>query len=84
VVFDSVMLQDAEIRFAVLGTVRSALKTHRVVPFYQPEVEVGTGQIVGFEALARIVREDGRSSCRRSFSPRWRIIRKWAAPLALR
>jgi diguanylate cyclase (GGDEF)-like protein len=62
VVFDPSMLLAAENRFGVLGTVRSALEHDRVVPFYQSEISIETGEIVGFEALARIVREDGSLS----------------------
>jgi len=60
VAFDPAMRIAAEHRFAVLGTVRSALEHDRVVPYYQPEISIETGEIVGFEALARVVGEDGR------------------------
>jgi diguanylate cyclase (GGDEF)-like protein len=59
-VFDPAMLVAAEKRFGVLGSVRAALEHDRVVPYYQPEISLTTGEIVGFEALARIVHEDGR------------------------
>ena len=62
VVFDPAMLLAAENRFGVLGSVRSALEQDRVVPYYQPEISIESGEIVGFEALARIVREDGSVS----------------------
>jgi diguanylate cyclase (GGDEF)-like protein len=62
VVFDPAMLVDAEKRFGVLGMVRSAIEDDRVVPYYQPEIAIETGEIVGFEALGRIVHADGRVS----------------------
>jgi diguanylate cyclase (GGDEF)-like protein len=62
VVFDPSMLIDAEKRFGVLGMVRSAIENDRVVPYYQPEISIETGEVVGFEALGRIVHDDGRVS----------------------
>src|SRR4051812_14444320 len=56
--FDPAMLVAAEKRFGVLGAVRAALEHDRVVPYYQPEISLETGEIVGFEALARIVHAD--------------------------
>jgi diguanylate cyclase (GGDEF)-like protein len=58
--FDPAMLAEAEKQFGVLGSVRAAIEHNRVVPYYQPEISLTTGEIVGFEALARIVHEDGR------------------------
>lgn len=68
VVFDSAMLVDAEHRFAILETVRSAIKHDQVVPFYQPKIEIETGEIAGFEALARIVQEDGGVTTPKEFA----------------
>lgn len=34
---------------------RKAIEEERVVPFYQPVVDLNTGRIIGFEALARIL-----------------------------
>jgi diguanylate cyclase (GGDEF)-like protein len=62
VVFDPSMLLAAEKRFGVLGSVRSALDNDRVVPYYQSEISIESGEIVGFEALARIVQPDGSLS----------------------
>jgi EAL domain-containing protein (putative c-di-GMP-specific phosphodiesterase class I) len=61
------MLVDAEKRFSVLSLVRSAIENDRVVPYYQPEISVETGDIVGFEALGRIVNADGRVSAPSEF-----------------
>jgi diguanylate cyclase (GGDEF)-like protein len=39
---------------------RGALAKGRLVPFYQPKVRLADGRCYAFEALARIVEEDGR------------------------
>jgi EAL domain-containing protein (putative c-di-GMP-specific phosphodiesterase class I) len=38
---------------------QSALDAGRVIVYYQPLIDLGTGHVVGFEALARIAEEDG-------------------------
>jgi len=38
-----------------------ALETGRIVPWYQPKVALKTGEVVGFEALARCIGSDGRA-----------------------
>ncbi|OQP83917.1 GGDEF-domain containing protein [Rhizobium rhizosphaerae] len=49
----------AEIRAVTLrrarmeGELRAAIRMHRIVPYYQPLVDLKTGAIIGFEALAR-------------------------------
>lgn len=40
-------------RVRIGGEVRAALAAHEIVPFYQPKVCCRTGQVSGFEALAR-------------------------------
>ncbi|MEA2992192.1 MAG: hypothetical protein QOD40_1112 [Alphaproteobacteria bacterium] len=59
-VFEPAMLIEAETKFEVLSSVRSAIKENRLVPFYQPEICIESGEISGFEALARIIGRDGR------------------------
>ena len=66
-VFETTMLLEAEQKFAVLASVRSAIENDCLVPFYQPEISLETGEIVGFEALARIVLDDGRISTPAAF-----------------
>jgi diguanylate cyclase (GGDEF)-like protein len=60
VVYDPAMLVEAEKTFAMLESVRFAIENDRITPYYQPQVATKTGEVVGFEALARIVKEDGR------------------------
>src|SRR5882757_1499916 len=68
-VFDPGMLSAAEDRFGMLRMVRSAIENDRIVPFYQPEIAIETGEIVGFEALGRIVHADGRVGTATEFLP---------------
>ncbi len=46
--------------FGMGAMLDAALRENRVVPAYQPIVDLKTGQIVAEEALARIVTRDGR------------------------
>ncbi len=46
--------------FGMGAMLDAALRENRVVPAYQPIVDLNTGQIVAEEALARIVTRDGR------------------------
>jgi EAL domain-containing protein (putative c-di-GMP-specific phosphodiesterase class I) len=68
VVFDSAMLVEAENRLAILESVRSAIEHDQLVPFYQPKIAVRTGEVAGFEALARIVHNDGRITTPKEFA----------------
>ena len=42
-----------------IDMVRSALARGRLVPFYQPKVRLHDGSLCGFEALARVLADDG-------------------------
>lgn len=53
VAFAPEMRAKTEHRVRVSNEVRTALEAHQIVPFYQPKVSLGTGEIIGFEALAR-------------------------------
>lgn len=46
-------------RNALLAAVREALEDGRIVPYYQPQVDIAAGRVVAVEALARWVTEDG-------------------------
>jgi len=51
--------EDYEKNLLWIKRLRSAIDTNRVVPFYQPIIDVKTQQIVKYEALVRIIDEDG-------------------------
>lgn len=53
VVYEPAMRAAMMRRVAICQGLASALKEERIVPFYQPQVALDTGRIVGFEALAR-------------------------------
>ncbi|MFQ5993556.1 MAG: putative bifunctional diguanylate cyclase/phosphodiesterase [Acidiferrobacterales bacterium] len=46
--------------FSIAGQLESALQSGNLQPSYQPIVELQTGSVVGEEALARIIGQDGR------------------------
>ncbi len=41
----------------IIGLFRPALKNHEFVPFFQPKVDMRTGELLGFEALCRWIHE---------------------------
>jgi EAL domain-containing protein (putative c-di-GMP-specific phosphodiesterase class I) len=47
------MRSDLERRSSMINMARAAIDDERVTPFYQPKVELGSGRLVGFEALLR-------------------------------
>jgi diguanylate cyclase (GGDEF)-like protein/PAS domain S-box-containing protein len=51
--FSSGMRQVAQLRSSMLAGARTALDTDRIIPFYQPQVQLSTGRVIGFEALMR-------------------------------
>ena len=53
VVFDPSMRQDFERRGRLETDLKCALGNGDIFPFYQPQIDIKTGQLVGFEALAR-------------------------------
>lgn len=54
VVFDTPMQTAMRRRFDVVSTTRQALGECRVVPHYQPIVDLASGALDGFEALCRV------------------------------
>jgi diguanylate cyclase (GGDEF)-like protein len=52
-VYSADMRAEMEHRVQVSTAVREALDREEIVPLYQPKVSLSTGQVVGFEALAR-------------------------------
>ena len=39
--------------------VRAALRKGRIVPYFQPIIETGSGRVVAYEVLARLIADDG-------------------------
>jgi diguanylate cyclase (GGDEF)-like protein/PAS domain S-box-containing protein len=51
--FEPRMRREMQLRSSMLNLARDALSKKRIVPFYQPKVELRTGKTAGFEALLR-------------------------------
>lgn len=58
-VFDAALGQQVRQRSTAQGALQSALDDHRIIAHYQPVVDLYTGGVAGFEALARIAEHDG-------------------------
>jgi diguanylate cyclase (GGDEF)-like protein len=58
-VFDAALGRLVQRRSTAQKKLQSALDEHRVVVYYQPVVDLSTGHVAGFEALARIAEQDG-------------------------
>lgn len=52
-IFQPSMQAEINGRNAMLGSAKVALRDDRIVPFYQPKVDLRSGRVVGFEALLR-------------------------------
>ncbi len=57
--FDRALADEVRARASAQDTLRTALDERRVVPYYQPILNLASGAIAGFEALARLVQVDG-------------------------
>lgn len=53
--FDPSMALEFEQEAAMLSLARSGLSEGRIVPYYQPKVDLDTNRVIGFEALVRYV-----------------------------
>jgi diguanylate cyclase (GGDEF)-like protein/PAS domain S-box-containing protein len=51
--FKPKMREAVQKRFSMLNLAKSALEKDRMIPYYQPKIELLTGQVAGFEALLR-------------------------------
>jgi len=58
--FEPQMRDDVQRRISMVQLGRNAIRDDRVVPYYQPKVDLGTRAIVGFEALLRWRTASGR------------------------
>jgi predicted signal transduction protein with EAL and GGDEF domain len=68
-VFDLALRHQVQERTLALAVLQSALDEHRVVVHYQPIVDLSTGDVAAFEALARIVELDGSILSPAAFVP---------------
>ena len=53
--FESAMRLELQARSSMLSLAKAALRENTIQPYYQPKVDLLSGRIVGFEALARWV-----------------------------
>ena len=53
VLFQPEMRKLVERRATMTRDIQTAIQTRQIVPFYQPKVNLLTGEVIGFEALAR-------------------------------
>jgi diguanylate cyclase (GGDEF)-like protein/PAS domain S-box-containing protein len=51
--FRADMRKEMQTRLSMLNLARDALANNRILPFYQPKIDLGTGEVAGFEALLR-------------------------------
>ncbi len=58
-IFDPDLLRETEVRYEAVAFVRQALGEGRVVPAYQPKIDIRTGRLIGFEALVRVRDKNG-------------------------
>jgi diguanylate cyclase (GGDEF)-like protein/PAS domain S-box-containing protein len=58
--FTSDLKSASEQRAHMLSLAQQALDEDRIIPFYQPKVDLKTGKLVGWEALLRLQDENGR------------------------
>ena len=58
-VFDAALGRQVQQRSNGQRMLQSALDDHRVIVYYQPLIDLPSGSIAGFEALARIAEHDG-------------------------
>ena len=57
--FDAALGLQVRRRLMALHMLQSALDDDRVIAYYQPVVDLASGRVAGFEALARMIEEDG-------------------------
>jgi diguanylate cyclase (GGDEF)-like protein len=58
-VYDATLGRQVRQRSVARRVLQSALDEHRIVAHYQPIIDLASGSVAGFEALARIERHDG-------------------------
>lgn len=68
-VFDAVLGRQVQQRWVAQNMLQSALDDRRIILYYQPVIDLPTGSVAGFEALARIVQRDGSLVSPAAFIP---------------
>jgi diguanylate cyclase (GGDEF)-like protein len=68
-VYDAALGRQVRQRSIARRVLQSALQEHRIVAHYQPIIDLGSGRIAGFEALARIEQRDGSITPPSAFIP---------------
>jgi diguanylate cyclase (GGDEF)-like protein/PAS domain S-box-containing protein len=68
-VFDSALGRQVQQRSTARRVLESALDEQRVVVYYQPVIDLSSGRVAGFEALARIAEHDGSLLSPAAFVP---------------
>jgi diguanylate cyclase (GGDEF)-like protein len=58
-VFDAALGRQVKQRAIAQRLLQSALDDRRIIVYYQPLIDLSSGQVAGFEALARIAAHDG-------------------------
>jgi diguanylate cyclase (GGDEF)-like protein/PAS domain S-box-containing protein len=66
-VFDAAIGRQVRQRSVAQRLLQSALDERRIIAYYQPVIDLRTGSVAGFEALARIVAHDGSISSPEAF-----------------
>jgi predicted signal transduction protein with EAL and GGDEF domain len=57
--FEASMHDKVALRASLEAKLRIAIKNKSILPFYQPLIDLKTGDVCGFEALARWTDDDG-------------------------
>jgi diguanylate cyclase (GGDEF)-like protein/PAS domain S-box-containing protein len=68
-VFDAVLGRQVQQQSIAQNMLQSALDDRRIVLYYQPVIDLPSGSVAGFEALARIVQRDGSLVSPAAFIP---------------
>jgi diguanylate cyclase (GGDEF)-like protein len=68
-VFDAALGRQVHERSIALRTLQSALDDDRIIVHYQPIIDLASGTVAGFEALARITEPDGSVTLPAAFVP---------------
>lgn len=59
VIFDPTFAVKYDLEAEMLEIARVGLRDERILPFYQPKIDLHSGRVIGFEALVRCVQQRG-------------------------